>query len=75
MSIASLASSQRGLAVRCGDGDHHARLADLDPADAVVDREPTELVGLFQLGRELRHHLLGHLRVGLVLEVAHFATA
>ena len=44
-------------------------------ADAVVDRDRAELVSLLELGGELRHHLLGHLGVGLVLEPRHLAAA
>src|SRR5215211_2898229 len=69
------AGGQRVLPVRCRDGDHHARLADLDPADAVVDRDRAEVVFLLELGRELRDHVLGHLGVCLVVEVEHFAPA
>ena len=52
-----------------GDGDGDARLADLHPADAVVDRHTPDVVLLPELGGQLRHHLLGHLGVRLVLEV------
>src|SRR5215210_3484968 len=39
-----LARCQCVLAVRRGDGDHDARLADAERADAVVDRDRAELV-------------------------------
>src|SRR5205823_3689424 len=64
-----LARRQRVVAVRRRDGDRDARLADLDPADPVVDRDRPELVPLLELGGDLGHHLLGHLGVGLVLEI------
>ena len=47
----------------------------LDPADAVVDRDLVDVVALLQGGGELRHHLLGHALVGLVLEVDDRAAA
>ena len=54
-----------------GDGDDDARLADLDAADAVVDRDAGQVVALADLGGDLLHHGLGHVLVGLVLEVQH----
>jgi hypothetical protein len=39
----------------------------------VVDRDPGKLVPLGELRGELRHHVLGHSLVGLVLEVEHAA--
>ena len=54
-----------------GDSDRHARLADLDPADPVVDRDCPEVVALLEVGRDLRHHVLRHLGVRVVLEVEH----
>src|SRR5262245_31464874 len=61
--------------MRRRDRDHDARLADPQHADAVVDRYRTEVVALPELASELRHHLLGHLGVGLVLEPRHLAAA
>ena len=54
-------------------GDRDARLVDLDAADPVVDRDGPEVVALLEVGRDLGHHVLGHLRVSLVLEVVHGA--
>ena len=51
------------------DGDRDARLADLDPADAVGDRDLAEVVAGPQIGCEALHLLLGHALVGLVLEM------
>ena len=55
--------------MRRGDGDHDARLADLDAADAVVDRDLAELVLRGQLVGEPDEHLLRHLLERLVLEM------
>src|SRR5215210_1924171 len=63
-----LARRERVVAVRRGDRDRDARLADAERADAMVDRDRAELVALLQVARDLRHHVLGHLGVGLVLE-------
>src|SRR5207247_2632796 len=57
------------------DGDHDARLPDLDAADAVVDRGLAEAVLRGQVGCEPREHGLGHLLEGLVFEVEHVAVA
>src|SRR2546428_1990639 len=46
------AGVERGRAVRGGDRDHDARLADLYAADAVVDRDPAEPVPRGQVVRE-----------------------
>src|SRR4029453_9136527 len=70
-----LAGGQRVLAVRCGHGDDDGRLTDLHPARAVVDRDLAHVVALLQRGRDLRHHLLGHAFVRLVVEVLHHAAA
>ena len=58
-----------------GDGDHDRGLADPDAADAVVDRDRAELVARVQAVGDLRHHLLGHSLVGLVVEVGDGAVA
>jgi hypothetical protein len=55
--------------VRGGDGDDHRRLADLDAAGPVVDRDVAEVVAPAQLFGDLRHDLLGHAGIRLVLEV------
>src|SRR6266487_2251147 len=52
-----LARGERVLAVWRGDGDHDARLADLDAARAVVDGDRVDLVARRQLRSDLRHHL------------------
>ena len=70
-----VAGGESVAAMRRGDGDDDARLADVDSADAVVDRDLAQLVLRLQRGRELGHHLLGHALVGLVLEVEHVAAA
>ena len=57
------------MAVRRGDGDGDACIADLDAAGAMRDGHLTEVVfGLQRVG-EVEHHPLGHAFVGLVLEV------
>ena len=57
------------VAVRRGYGDHHAPLADSDPADAVMDRDLGQFVLRLQRPGDVGHELLGHPFVGLVLEV------
>src|SRR2546427_1604159 len=62
-------------AMRGGDGDEHARLADLEPPGAVQHRDaahpgPARAHGL----ADLAHLHLGHRRVRLVLQVFHRAT-
>src|SRR4051812_24867037 len=64
-----LARCERVGAVRRGDGDHDARLADADPADAVVDGDRAELVAGLELGGDLGHDPFGHALVGLVVQV------
>jgi hypothetical protein len=61
--------------VRGGDRDHHGGLADADVADAMVDRDLVQVVPRLQHRRDARHHRLGHLGVGLVLEALDFAAA
>ena len=56
-------------------GDDDARLADVDAADAVVDRDAAQAVALGEPRGQLGHDLLGHALVGLVLEVQHVAVA
>src|SRR2546428_10139133 len=63
-------------AMRGGDGDEHARLADLEPPDAVEHRHapdagPADAHGL----ADLAHLDLGHRRVRLVLQKLHQAAA
>src|SRR5256714_1593616 len=55
--------------MRRRNGDHDARLADLDPAEAMVDRDLAEVVLRFQLRAEPDEHRLGHLLERLVLEI------
>src|ERR1051325_10548473 len=69
------AGGQRSLAVRGGDRDRDARRADLDAPDTVVDRDRAELVALEQARSEPGHHVLGHLGVGLVLEMRDLAAS
>src|SRR4249919_3047272 len=69
------AGSQRVGAVRRGNGDDHARLADVHAPDAVVDCYIGQVVAPLELGRELLHDLLGHALVRLVLEVEDVAVA
>ena len=61
--------------MRRGDGDDDARLADLDAAEPVVDRDRGQTVALGQLGAEPREHLLRHLLVRLVVEMEDVAVA
>ncbi len=56
--------------MRCGDRDHHARLAERDAADAVLGGRRLESVPPHALVEDRREPLLGHLAVGLVLEPA-----
>ena len=70
-----VAGGQRLGAVWRRHGDDHARLADLDPADAMVDRDGSgQLVASGDLRGNLLHHGLGHACVGLV-EVENLAPA
>jgi hypothetical protein len=55
--------------VRRTHGDHDTALPDRDAADAVVDRDRAEVVARVELRGDLRHHLLRHSLVRLVLEV------
>ena len=48
-----LAGRESVGAVRGADRDHDRRLAELDPPDAMVDRDRVELVALLELGGEL----------------------
>src|SRR5207247_7280770 len=64
-----LARGQGVLAMRRGDGDDDARLADLDAARAMVDRDLAEVVPALQLRGDLGHDLFGHFHVGLVIEM------
>src|SRR5436190_14677139 len=70
-----LAGGERIPSMRRRDGDHHACFADLDAADAMVDRDRAQFVAALEVGGELRHHVLGHLRVGLVFEMRHISAA
>ena len=58
-----------------GDGDDHTHLADVDPADPVMDRNTAQVVSLDELRGEIGHDLLGHALVRLVLEMDDLATA
>ena len=51
-----------------GDGDRDARLAERDPADAVLGGGRLQPVALNALAEDLRHPRLGHLAVGLVVQ-------
>ena len=55
--------------MRSRDRDDDARLADLDAAHAMMDRNLAQLVSRDELRREVGHDLLGHALVGLVLEM------
>src|SRR6266850_8383248 len=56
--------------VRRGDGDHDARLADLEPADPVDEGDLADArPALAHGGGNLAHLRDGHGRVGLVLEI------
>src|SRR5439155_17671506 len=58
------------------DGDHHARLADLEPPHAMHERQPRDVRPPdAHRRRDLPHLGLGHRRVGLVLEELHPAPA
>src|SRR5256885_17134696 len=70
-----LARSEGILAVRRRNGDHDARLADLHATRPVVDRDLAHVVARLQPLGDLRHDLLGHLLVRLVVEVEHGAPA
>src|SRR3954451_23295703 len=61
--------------MRGRDGDDDARLADLDAPQSVVDGDRAEAVALGQLVAEPGEHRLGHLLVGLVLEMEYVAAA
>src|SRR5439155_4292756 len=69
------AGVESGRPMRRRDGDDDARLADLDPPEPVVDGDRAQPVARGQLVAELREHRLGHLLVGLVLEVHDVAPA
>src|SRR6266851_1995263 len=64
-----LARGQCVLAMRRGDRDDDARLADLDATRAMVDRDLAEVVATLQICSDLAHDLLGHFLVRLVVEV------
>src|SRR5690349_20327623 len=70
-----LAGCKGLLAVRGRDSDDHRRFPDLYPTGPVVDRDLAQLVPRAELVGDLRHDLLGHAAVGLVLEVLHDAVA
>ncbi len=57
------------------DGDHHARPADVDSTDSVVDRNLAQLVAIREPSGEVGHDLLGHALVGLVFEVDDLSSA
>src|SRR5581483_7637876 len=69
------AGVEGGGAVRRRDRDHDAGLADLDAADAVVDRHLRETVLRGQVGGQRLEHRLGHLLERLVLEIEHVTVA
>ena len=75
MSIACLQAANAGGAVRGGDRDADGGLADLDDAGAVPDRGAQAAVIGERRARDAHDLLLGHARVGLVLEVEHLALA
>src|SRR5919106_77558 len=70
-----VAGGQGRASVGSGDRDHHARLSDVDPADAMVYGDLAQLVLGLQRRRELGHDLLGHSLVRLVFEVEDIPTA
>src|SRR5688572_7410161 len=70
-----LARGERVLAMWGGHRDHDAGLTDVDAPGAMVDRNRAKLVPADQLRRDLRHHLLRHLLVGLVVETDNRAAA
>src|SRR6266545_8267813 len=71
-----LAGFEGVLAVGGGDGDQHARLADLQPSDTVEDGHALDLRPADAEGfADLAHLRLGHRRVRLVLEEFHESAA
>src|SRR6185312_6570259 len=64
------AGLERLGAMRAGDDDDDAALADLQPPDAMDDGDVIGLPTLLHLGGDGGHPLLGHLRVGVIFEVA-----
>ena len=60
---------ERRAAMRRARRDDHARLAQRHDADAVLGRRGAEPVALDRGAHDLAHRRLGHLGVGLVLEL------
>src|SRR6058998_2926130 len=60
---------ERGVAMRRPRGDDDRDLADGEVADAVVHDETQRRVLGLETSRDLTHLRLGHLRIGLVLEM------
>ena len=66
---------ERFAAMRGGHGDHHRRLSDVQHTRAVDDRHAADRPTALHLVANLRHDLLGHLRIGLVLQMGDLAPA